>query len=116
MDKENNTKYIVRIICTIITLISNTYLLCFISRKLWKQIKTFNNIFVLCILYIVSSTIATLYNFLYRFFLKPSDCKVSDIFEESLLSFVRSVLLLFYIVMIYELFENCESVKNGIII
>ena len=111
-DSQDDTKYIVRIICAVSTVISNVYLLLFISRKLWRGDKTLNNIFVFCISYIILTFIATLYNTLYRFILAPAACQTSDIFEESLISISRSVILQFYVIMIYEIFDKSKSVSG----
>eukprot|EP01083_Nonionella_stella_P218484 783453_1 len=52
---------------------------------------------------------AALYNLLYRFSINTSDCPGSDVFEELIISFSRSILLLFYVIMIYKIFENSQQ-------
>eukprot|EP01083_Nonionella_stella_P093217 261106_1 len=110
LDPEyDETKHTIRIISIGIALLSNSYLLGFMTLKLIKKQKQLNVILGCAICSIVCATCASLHNLLYRFLIQIHDCRMSDIIEESIIAIARSVLLLFYVAMVTKVFQNTKQ-------
>eukprot|EP01084_Bolivina_argentea_P256107 431071_1 len=108
----NEKKHEIRIFCIFIALISNVYLLGFMTFKILKKQKQFNVLFGGAIISILCSTISTLYNLMYRFIIRQNQCPISDIIDEFIFAFARSVLLLFYVTLISKVFETTNQSIN----
>eukprot|EP01084_Bolivina_argentea_P213935 363253_1 len=105
----DETKHAVRIVCLVVALISNIFLFGFMLFKVVIRAEKKINIILGCAMFYISCTIfATLYNLLYRFTTSIHRCASSDIFEELTISFTRSILLLYYAIMITKVFENSK--------
>ena len=108
----DETKHTVRVICIVIALISNFYLLGFMGYKLIKKERQFNILFGGAIASITFATIAIIYNLFYRFMISKTGCPISDIMDEFIIAIARSILLLFYVLLIYKIFENTNHSMN----
>lgn len=113
----NENQLAVRFACLAISLLSNLFLLFFIIYKVFiKREKQINVIFQFLVIYISGTIFTMLYNIVYRFVVDGSveDCQISDTIEEILVAIMRSILLLYYVLMVYKFFPGFKKVVYAV--